>query len=201
MIRNVIFDFGAVLFEWNPRKIVATFTDDTDEQERLLNHVIHHPDWLALDRGTMLMAEAQHKFASRSGLDESRIEDFIEHIQTSLTLIDESYQLVQQVITMGFNAYFLTNMCSAFFEKLNEKHGLYALFDGGLVSGKELLIKPEPEIFELLVQRFNLEPSESLFIDDHPANLTSASQLGFQVYQFKNPSESCAEIRNLLKIN
>lgn len=201
MIKNVIFDFGAVLFEWNPAKIVSTFTDSKNEQALLLEHVLNHPDWLSLDRGTMLMAEAIPRCAARVNLPESRMEDFFEHIQSSLHLIDETYDLVNQVLSLNFSAYFLTNMSSAFFEKLNERHGLYQLFDGGLVSGKELTIKPEAEIFELLCQRFDIDPSESLFIDDQPKNLDAAKAFGFEVFQFKSPPESCTSIRNLLNIN
>ena len=201
MIKNVIFDFGAVLFEWNPAKIVATFTDSQDEQALLLQHVLQHPDWVSLDRGTMLMAEAIPRCAARVNLPESRMEDFFEHIQMNLHVIEETFDLVEQILSLNLNAYFLTNMSSAFFEKLNERHGLYQLFDGGLVSGKELTIKPEAEIFELLCQRFDINPSESLFVDDQPANLDTAKALGFEVYQFKTPHDSCSDIRNLLKIN
>lgn len=201
MIKNVIFDFGAVLFEWNPAKIVSTFTDSQDEQALLLEHVLQHPDWLSLDRGEMLMAEAIPRCAARVNLPESRMEDFFEHIQSNLHLINETYDLVNQVLSLNFSAYFLTNMSSAFFEKLNERHGLYQLFDGGLVSGKELTIKPEAEFFELLCQRFDIDPNESLFIDDQPKNLDAAKALGFEVFHFKSPQESCSDIRNLLKIN
>lgn len=201
MIRNVIFDFGAVLFEWQPKQIVATFSDSPEEQDLLLNHVLGHPDWLSLDRGTMLMAEVIPKFAARTNLPVLRIEDFFEHIQKSLVMIEETHYLVHQLLENNLSVYFLTNMSSAFFEKLNESHHFYNMFDGGLVSGKELLLKPEPEIFELLAQRFDLIPFESLFIDDQPANLAIAKQLGFQVFHFQSPSDSCAEIRDLLKIN
>jgi len=87
MIRNVIFDFGAVLFEWKPTKIVQTYTDSIFEQDMLLNEVLYHPDWLALDRGTILMAEVIPKFAARTGFPEARMEDFFEHIQSSLEKI------------------------------------------------------------------------------------------------------------------
>ena len=201
MIKNVIFDFGAVLFEWNPAKIVSTFTDSEDEQARLLEHVLQHPDWISLDRGTMLMAEAIPRCAARVNLPESRMEDFFEHIQESLKLIDDTFDLVNQVLSHNYSAYFLTNMSSAFFEKLNEHHGLYQLFDGGLVSGKELTIKPEPEFFELLCQRFDIDPAESLFIDDQQKNVDAAKALGFKVFRFTSPNKSCSDIRNLLQIN
>ncbi|PSW20227.1 HAD family phosphatase [Photobacterium sanctipauli] len=201
MIKNVIFDLGAVLFEWNPEQIVASFTDSESERQLLFDHVLRHPDWLSLDRGTMLMAEAIPKFAARTGVSESRMEDFFEHIQSTLTIIPETELLIDQVQSCGYSAYFLTNMSSAFFEKLNEKHNLYGWFDGGLVSGKELMIKPEPDIFSNLVMRFAIAPEESLFIDDQSVNVEAAHALGFQVHQFEEPSESCTKIRNLLKIN
>ncbi|MGF1701164.1 HAD family phosphatase [Photobacterium makurazakiensis] len=201
MIKNVIFDLGAVLFEWNPKRIVTSFTQSEHEQELLLEQVLSHPDWLSLDRGTMLMAEAIPKFAARTHFSEPRMEDFIEHIQNNLTIIPETEALIHHVLSAGLPAYFLTNMSSAFFEKLNEKHNLYGLFDGGLVSGKELMIKPESEFFSSLSERFSLVPEESLFIDDQDVNVEAANSLGFQVLKFEKPGDSCLKIRKLLKID
>ncbi|MEF1207894.1 HAD family phosphatase, partial [Photobacterium damselae] len=87
MLKNVIFDFGAVLFEWNPNQIVKTFTPYDEEQNLLLQQVLQHPDWISLDRGTMLIAEVITKFSARTGLPENQIEDFIHHVIQSLTLI------------------------------------------------------------------------------------------------------------------
>ena len=198
MIRNVIFDFGAVLFDWQPKNIVKRFTTSPDEQALLLREVLHHPDWLSLDRGTMLMAEVIPKFAARTRLSESRMQDFIHHILDNLIVIDETFSLVEELKDKGYRLFYLTNMSSAFFENLNERHQLHSLFEGGLVSGKELVIKPETDIFNLLAERFMLEPSESLFIDDQPANIDAAKSLGFNGYLFAEPALSCAEIRKFL---
>ncbi|PSW82408.1 HAD family hydrolase [Photobacterium angustum] len=190
MIRNVIFDFGAVLFQWNPQKIVETFTQSIDEQNILMEQVLAHSDWLALDRGTMLLAEEIPKFAARTGISCQRMEEFINHIQLSLEKIPETEALFFRILDKNYPTYYLTNMCSAFFETLYEKHHFISFFDGGIVSGKELTMKPEPEIFHLLCQRYHLNPHECLFIDDHYPNIETAKSLGFNTVHF-TPTQDC----------
>ena len=201
MIRNVVFDFGAVLFEWNPRQIVTTFTDSIEEQTVLLKQVLRHPDWLSLDRGTMLMAEVIPKFAARTGFSEARMEDFIEHIQNSLVKNDAALALFYQIIDHDYAVYYITNMNSAFFETLDERNSFISLFNGGIVSSKELLIKPEPEIFQLLAERYGLAPEETLFIDDHEQNIEAARSLGFKTVRFERNEHCFDTIRYALKIN
>ncbi|WP_235861928.1 hypothetical protein [Photobacterium kishitanii] len=115
MIRNVIFDFGAVLFEWNPLQIVNSFTTSQPEREILLRDVLQHSDWLSLDRGTMLIAEVIPKFSARTQISPQRIEEFIVHIQLSLTKIQQTEILFHQLTEQPYSLYYLTNMCSAFF--------------------------------------------------------------------------------------
>lgn len=114
MIRNVIFDFGAVLFEWNPLQIVNSFTVSQPERDILLHDVLQHSDWLSLDRGTMLLAEVIPKFSARTQIPSLRIEEFINHIQHSLTKIQQTETLFYQLTQQPYSLYYLTNMCSAF---------------------------------------------------------------------------------------
>lgn len=201
MIRNVIFDFGAVLFRWDPDQIVASFTDSTDEQHLLLEEVFHHPDWLSLDRGTMLMAEVIPKFAARTGITVSRMEDFFEHIINSLVKITETEELLYRLLDHHYSVYYLTNMSSAFFETLNERNDFISLFKGGIVSGKELMMKPDPDIYELLIERYDLVPSETLYIDDHEQNVSAAQAIGFQTIQFELSASCFHKINKILDIN
>ncbi|MGQ5486905.1 HAD family hydrolase [Photobacterium damselae subsp. piscicida] len=157
MLKNVIFDFGAVLFEWNPNQIVKTFTPSDTVQHILLQQVLQHPDWISLDRGTMLIAEVIPKFSARTALPENQIEDFIHHVIQSLTLINATLDIVELSLS-SFKTFYLTNMSESFFESLNEQHPIISQFDGGIVSGKELMIKPEPEIFQLLLDRSRRKP-------------------------------------------
>lgn len=198
MIRNVIFDFGAVLFEWNPHHIVNSFTTSPSEREILLRDVLQHPDWLSLDRGTMLIAEVIPKFSARTQISSQRIEDFIAHIQLSLTKIQQTETLFNQLTQQPYSLYYLTNMCSAFFDTLYEKHHFISFFDGGLVSGKELVMKPEQEIFLRLCDRYQLTPQESLFIDDNSENIQIAATLGFNTIQFDQTTSCFQQIEKQL---
>lgn len=201
MIRNVIFDFGAVLFEWNPLQIVNSFTASQIERDILLRDVLQHSDWLALDRGTMLIAEVIPKFSARTQIPPQRIEDFIIHIQHSLTKINQTEMLFQKLTQRPYSLYYLTNMCSAFFDTLYEKHHFISFFDGGLVSGKELVMKPEQEIFVRLCERYQLEPQESLFIDDNDENIKIATEMGFNTVQFSQTPTCFQQIEKRLLLH
>lgn len=201
MIRNVIFDFGAVMFEWNPLQIVNSFTTSQPEREILLRDVLQHPDWLSLDRGTMLIAEVLPKFSARTQISPRRMEDFILHIQLSLTKIQQTETLFYKLTRQPYSLYYLTNMCSAFFDTLYEKHHFISFFDGGLVSGKELVMKPEQEIFIRLCERYQLTPQESLFIDDNSENIQIASTLGFNTIQFNQTPTCFQQIEKQLSLH
>ncbi|QUJ70384.1 HAD family phosphatase (plasmid) [Photobacterium sp. GJ3] len=200
MIRNVIFDFGGVLFEWNPRKIAETFTQSSYEQDLLLNNVLKHTDWLDLDRGTMFMAEVIPKFAARTGFPEARMEDFIHHIQNSLHLIEETKALLDELIAKGFHVYYLTNMSSAFFDTLYDKHDFIDDFHGGLVSARELLLKPEPAIFQRFMEKYGLQPESCFFIDDNTPNVETARQLGMAAFHFTATEDCYRDIRSILRL-
>ncbi|SMY34755.1 HAD family hydrolase [Photobacterium andalusiense] len=201
MIRNVIFDFGAVLFEWNPLQIVNSFTISQPERDILLRDVLQHSDWLSLDRGTMLIAEVIPKFSARTQISPQRIEDFIIHIQHSLTKINQTEILFQKLTKQPYSLYYLTNMCSAFFDTLYEKHHFISFFDGGLVSGKELVMKPEQEIFKRLCERYQLTPHESLFIDDNDENIKIATAMGFNTIQFSQTPTCFQQIEKQLHLH
>ncbi|UXI04591.1 HAD family phosphatase [Photobacterium sp. TY1-4] len=201
MIRNVVFDFGGVLFQWQPKVIVESFTSSADERSLLLKDILRHPDWLSLDRGTMLLAESIPKFAARTGISEDRIEDFLSHVVDSLVTIQETETLLYQIADYHYAMYYLTNMNQAFFETLSERNSFMSLFLGGIVSANELMVKPEPEIFHCLSQQYNLEPGETLFIDDTPVNIEAAQALGFQTILFTQTPSCLESIRKILNFN
>lgn len=201
MIRNVVFDLGGVLFQWRPLQIVESFTNSAEEQRLLLTKVLRHPDWLSLDRGTMLMAESIPKFAARTSMSEDRIEDFLTHVVDSLVKIEETEALLFQIIDYHYAVYYLTNMNNAFFETLSERNSCMSLFLGGIVSANERVIKPEPDIFHQLSQQYNLAPAETLFIDDTAANIETAQALGFQTVLFTQTPSCLENIRKILNFN
>ncbi|WP_299013253.1 HAD family phosphatase [uncultured Photobacterium sp.] len=200
MIRNVIFDLGAVVFDWDPVQIVQTFTSSHAEQNMLLKEVIHHPDWLSLDRGTMLLAEEIPKFAARTGFSVSRMQNFIEHTLNSLQPIVTTERLLYQAVRHHYSIFYLSNMSNAFFETLYDRNEFFSLFTGGIVSANEFVIKPEPQIYQILLEKSGLLASESLFIDDNATNIAVAKKLGFHVVHFEQTDACFTKIREILKI-
>ncbi len=189
MIRQVVFDFSGVLFEWDPKQFVEGFTQDTKEQEKLMIHVLKHQDWTSLNLGTALMAEVLPKFAARTDIPEYKMQDFIEHLQHSMQPMHKTLLLLNE-LKPHYALYFISNISEAFFDTLNEKYNVNSLFDGGIISGKERMIKPEPLIYQTLLERYQLTASECLFVDHTLENVHSARNLGFQVQHFQN-NEYC----------
>ena len=189
MIRQVVFDFSGVLFEWNPKQFVESFTQDPKEQEKLMIHVLKHQDWTSLNLGTALMAEVLPKFAARTDIPEYKMQTFIEHLQHSMQPMHKTLLLLNE-FKAHYGLYFISNISEAFFDTLNEKYNVNALFNGGIISGKERTIKPEPLIYETLLERYQLTASECLFIDHTLEHVHAARNLGFQVQHFQN-NESC----------
>ena len=108
-------------------------------------------------------------------------------------------ELVRDLKEAGYRLYVLSNMSREFIDYLR-RFPVYGLFDGEVVSCEELCVKPEPRIYEILLDRYGLLPSETLFIDDRPANIDTARQLGIGGFLFDahDPASSCATLRQML---
>ena len=107
--------------------------------------------------------------------------------------------LIEVLKAEGYKLYVLSNMSKEFIEFLRTQP-VYELFDGEVVSCEELVVKPEREIYDRLIERYSLDASETLFIDDRKANIDTACELGWQGYLFdhNNASASCAELYAML---
>ena len=199
-IRNVIFDFGGVLVRWSPQEIIDSFFADDALRALAKSAIFQHPDWLEIDRGTLAEDEAARRFAERTGRPVQEMATLLQRAKESLTPIPETLELLHDLAATGRPLYGLSNMPASTFEYLRARDPHWSLFRGVVISGVVKMIKPEPEIFELIATAHNLEPAESLFLDDLPANIASAKQAGFQAMLFDDPKRCCEELRRLFNL-
>ena len=189
-MKHVIFDLGAVMFEWNPKAIAENFTKDVEIQNRILAELFFHKNWMDFDCG--LVSEQQAiGIASKQlsiSLEETKI--LFEQVKDSLVLISKTRQLLNDVKNNRMNAYCLSNISPELFHHLSSQHDLFELFDGIVTSGVENVGKPDKRIFEVLFERFQLDPEDCLFIDDSAANTKTATELGVTSITFKG-SDDC----------
>ena len=198
-LRNVIFDFGGVLVSWRPQEIIDSFYAEPHLREALQTHAFHHDDWLDMDRGALDEASVVRRCADRMARPQRELEALFDHVRAALTPIEPTVKLLRELRERkGLKLYGLSNMSEAIFAYLDARHDFFKLFDGIVVSAAVKLLKPEPAIYEHLRDRFALDFSESVFIDDLARNVESARRVGLPAIQFESAEQLRRELAPLL---
>lgn len=198
-VRNVIFDFGGVLVSWRPQEIIDSFYAEQELREALRLHAFQHDDWLDMDRGTLDEASVVRRCAARMARPESELRALFDHLRAALTPIEPTVALLHELRQRSdLKLYGLSNMSETIFAYLDGRHDFFKLFDGIVVSAAVKLLKPEPEIYEHLRERFELDFAESVFIDDLARNVESARAVGLPAIQFTSTDQVRRELAALL---
>lgn len=179
MIRNIVFDMGNVLIEWDPDRIVARQNLHGEDAKRLRREVFDCVEWVSMDRGTMSQDEGLARILRRlppelHGAAERCVRDWW---KDELRHIEGMETLIREISALGYPIYLLSNATSFLHDYF---HRLPAAncFSGMLVSADWGLLKPQHEIFETFFDRFSLRPEECFFIDDSPVNIDGAAVAG-----------------------
>jgi HAD superfamily hydrolase (TIGR01509 family) len=197
-IRNVVFDAGGVLLEWDPPAIVARLYPDPATQARIRAQIFEHPDWHEFDRGTLTAQSAPAHFARLSGRSHEEVRALLRATAESLRPIDGTIRLLEELAAIGVNLFLLSNMPESTFDILVQRHAFFAHFKHLVISGKILLLKPEPAIYRHLVEATGIVPAESVFIDDLLRNVVAARESGLHAIQFTSPEACRGELRTYL---
>jgi len=110
----------------------------------------------------------------------------------------DSIDIFKEIKSLGYPCYVLSNWSDETYQGMEEEYSFLKDFDGKIISGREFLVKPDPKIYELAISRFNLNPNETLFIDDRADNIETSVKLGFQTIHLTNPSTIKSEIKKFL---
>jgi putative hydrolase of the HAD superfamily len=197
-VKNVIFDLGGVVIEWSPDRILETYYADPEMRAIMKTALFLHPDWLQLDRGTLSEAEALVRLGDRTGRPAPELEGLLAAVRASLHAKPDTIALLARLDERGVPLYCLSNMSSATFQYLRQRHSFWGVFRGIVISGDIKMMKPEREIFEFLFSRYGLSATESVFIDDHAANVDAARSLGLRTVWFKNAGQCEIELEEIL---
>jgi HAD superfamily hydrolase (TIGR01509 family) len=197
-VKNVVFDLGGVLLEWNPAKILGDFYADPALRRLLKESLFGHADWLALDRGTLSEAEVLARAEQRTGRPASELAALHAAMRESLHAKPDTVALLDRLHARGIPLYCLSNMSAAVYDHLRLRHDFWDRFRGIVISGHIRLVKPEPEIFTHLLERFGLEADETVFIDDMAANVEGARAVGMHAIQFHDAGDCARQLMPLL---
>lgn len=196
-IDALVFDVGGVLLDWDPRYLYRQLFDDEREMERFLSDICTL-DWhAAADLGTPVAQScaelsAQHpQHAELIWAWAHRGEEMI------AGQLDPNVELLRELKARGVRCFALTNMEAETYPVRSRRFGFFQLFDGVVVSGLERVAKPDPVIFERLLDRFDLTPRATLMIDDSPANVAAARAAGMQAIVFTSAAVLRRELEEL----
>jgi putative hydrolase of the HAD superfamily len=208
-MKNVVFDLGAVLLSWEPvtlvHAVVAPHTPTAQAAHALAREMFHHEDWLGFDRGTHSLEDAIGRMALRLSLPVERLSTTLAPMGERLEPIDVTIELLASLRTRrdageALRLYYLSNMPAPYARVLEQRHDFLRWFDGGIFSGDVRMIKPQPEIYELLAARYGLAAPDTVFIDDSAANVAAARALGWEAIHCEAPSALPSQLAAYLPV-
>lgn len=184
MIKTVIFDIGNVLTDFNWSGFYKGFGYSDEMVERLGRATVGSPYWHEFDRGLMTDAEIIGKFIESDPEIQADIRRVMANVNGMVTRRDYSIPWIQELKQKGYQVLVLSNYSEKGYHEAGDALDFLPYTDGGILSYRDKVIKPEPEIYRLLIDRYQLTPEECVFLDDTAANLEGAEKFGFHTILF-----------------
>ena len=194
MIKNIILDMGNVLMDYNPHVILDKVCDTPEEKELLYKELFQGPEWLQGDRGEI--NNSQRFDGVRKRVPESlheKLKECVEHWDICMKPLAGAKEFCELVKRKGHRIYVLSNACSKFYEYFPKYFPLEE-FDGVVVSSDVHMIKPDIGIYQYLLEKYELQPKECLFIDDREENVEGARASGMEAVVFQNNYTEIAKL-------
>ena len=196
-INTIIFDLGGVLIDWNPKYVYNENYFDSEEKRLYFFQNICTSEWNEEQDGGRSIVDATQMLVKQFPEWEPAIRDFYGRWTDMLkSEIPETVKIFKQLRESGkYKIYALTNWQDGLFDIALVRYNFLHWFDGIVVSGIEKMRKPFPEFYQILLDRYNVNPHEALFTDDNMRNVKAAEQLGITSIHFQSPSQFLKEIK------
>jgi len=196
-IKSVVFDIGGVLIDWNPRYLYRKIFTREEEMEWFLSEICTY-EWNVQQDGGKLFSEATAELSARYPEHSDKIALYYDRWEEMLAgELTDTVKIFNELKSAGMPLYALSNWSHEAFPVAYERFGFMKQFDGIVVSGYEKLLKPDHAIYRVLMSRYNVNPAESVYIDDNKANAEAAAELGFHAIHFHSADQLRQELRDL----
>ncbi len=188
-ISTIIFDLGGVLIDWNPRYVFDENYFDSEEKRKYFFENIWTSEWNEEQDAGRSIVEGTEILVSQYPEWESSIRDYYGRWTDMLrSSIPETVEILRELKdSKRYKLYALTNWQAGLFEIARVRYNFLKWFDGLVVSGEEKTRKPFPEFYQRLLDRYNVNPAEAVFIDDNHRNVIAAETLGIHSIHFHSP--------------
>lgn len=197
MIRNIIFDVGNVLVEYSWERMFEALHITGEAYDAVAKATALSPMWNELDRSLLSDEEILQGFINNAPEYEREIRLVWDNIPESIHCYDYSVEWVRKFRKKGYKTYILSNYSKRGYEVTKQELPFVADMDGVLFSYEVKLVKPEPEIYQTLLEKFQLKPEECVFLDDNEKNIIAAREAGIHAIHFKNKEQAEEELAKL----
>ena len=188
-IKNIVFDYGAVLVDWNPHHLYDPYFGSKEKADWFLKNICPDEWNFQMDRGKPF-AEAIAELIPEHPEWEKEIRMYFDRWIDMMG--DETpgmQDLIRRLKAAGYGVYGLTNWSAETFCQVRNKYVIFSLMDGMVVSGEERVVKPEAAIYRLLMERYGLRAEESVFVDDRQPNVDGALSVGMDGILFRDATQ------------
>ena len=190
-MKNLVFDMGNVLIEWNSEKILKAITEDIHLQDLLRKEVFETGLWVETDEGVKTREEVIEIITGKLGEDyRNEITQLLRYWYKYVDVFTKVQDRIIELSKSGYSIYILSNTAFTFYDLVKEGY-LPATSDakGMVLSCEEKVLKPDEKIYNILLERYNLDPHNTMFFDDLPENIWGAARCGINGFVVENESE------------
>ena len=199
-INTVIFDIGGVMVGLGRLHFFEQFGYSPQMCERLLSSTMKSPHWKELDRGVLTDEEVIDRFVKDAPELETEIRRSMENVHGIVYRLETSIPWIEELRESGRRVLYLSNYSMKVANDNEDAMDFLSHMDGGLLSCDYKVIKPDPAFYMILIEKYGLEPSECVFLDDLEDNLAAARSLGIRTILVKDHEQAAADLKALLEM-
>lgn len=178
MIRDVVFDLGNVIITFEPHKFLDRVLNDPKKKEAVMD--VFFPElWDQYDRGVYTIEQMVQFGTEKYPQNEDAFRAMMTQWPQQLVPLEASFELVRWLKDNGYRVFVLSNLSEQGYDALKNQFDLIPFLDGGVYSYEHQIIKPDPRIYQILMEQYDIDPTQALFVDDRIENVEAAKQLGF----------------------
>lgn len=199
MIKNLIFDIGGVLLEYNPKTYLDKLNIEESKRKEINNIIFHSIKWKECLNGIINNQELIEVLTKQNPKYEKEINQILDkhNLQYMLPPKDETLEYYKKLKQKGYNIYLCSNITEETYNYIHNEYEIIQEADGGCFSCFEGVSKPNTEIYKRLINKYKLDIEESILIDDTKRNIISANEIGLKSILFNN----IQQLEEIEKIN
>lgn len=202
MIKNIIFDIGGVLLEYNPKTYLDKLNIEESKRKELNDIIFHNQKWKDCLNGFINNDQLIKYLKRENSKYKNEIEQILskDNLKYMLPPKQEMIEYYKSLKQRGYKIYLCSNITECTYSYIKDNFEIILIADGGVFSCFENISKPNIEIYQKLIKKYQINVNESIFIDDTNKNIISANEIGFKTVLFNN-IEQIKDIENFIGVN